>query len=57
MGLLDGVEKFLEETLFKQMQIQFDELVKIMREIRDNLNMLVKLQIERNELLRKSRKV
>ena len=52
MGLLDGVEKFLEEKLFKQMQAQFDELIQVMHEINSKLGTLIELMREqRNGVL------
>jgi len=58
MGLLDGVEKFLEDKLFKQMQAQFDELINIMQEINGKLGTLVELQREKqNEVLGQGRKM
>jgi len=55
MGLLDGVEKFLEDKLFKQMQAQFDELINIMQEINGKLGILIELQKgKRNDVLGES---
>jgi hypothetical protein len=44
MGLLDGVEKFLEDKLFKKMEEQFNELIKVMQEINNKLGILIDIQ-------------
>jgi len=50
MGLLDGVEKFLEDKLFKKMEEQFAILISIMQEINDKLGILIALQKENGEV-------
>jgi len=54
MGLLDGVEKFLEEKLFKKMEDQFRELISELKCMRDqlketnsNLRELIEIQKKR----------
>jgi hypothetical protein len=54
MGLLDGVEKFLEEKLFKKMEDQFRELISELKYMRDqlketnsNLRELIEIQKKR----------
>ena len=47
MKLLEGIEKFLEDKLFKKMEVQFNELIKVMQEINDKLGILIDIQREK----------
>ena len=58
MGLLDGMERFLEEKLFKKMEVQFKELIGVLREISAKFDELIKIQRERrDDVLGKGREV